>query len=52
VRIKELAGKMYLYGPPELQSRFSLSFAELPRLKFDIQIRAGDKNVRPTRCPS
>jgi hypothetical protein len=30
-----------LYGPPEIWSRFSLSFLELPQCEFDVRLTVG-----------
>ena len=49
LRVTHLSGKLYLYGPPDLQGRFSLSFAELPNTKFDVDMRIGEKEVRAPR---
>jgi hypothetical protein len=34
VQVESLRGRLLVYGPPESGSRISLSFDELPKLRF------------------
>jgi len=35
---------VHLYGPPALYSRFSLSFVELPKCEFEVNLKLGNKH--------
>jgi len=44
VVVKSLSGRIMVYGPPEIWSRFSLSFLELPQCDFDVRLTVGSKH--------
>jgi len=46
VEVKSLSGRVMIYGPPEIWSRFSLSFLELPDVEFDLQVTVGKDKHR------
>jgi hypothetical protein len=41
VKLQSLLGRVIIYGPPDLYSRFSMSFLELPKCTFDFNVKAG-----------
>ncbi len=44
VKLKSMSGRVHLYGPPTLYSRFSLSFVELPECEFEVNLKVGNKH--------
>jgi len=43
VKLKSMHGRVHIYSPPDLYSRFSLSFVELPKCEFEVNLKLGNK---------
>ncbi|PRP87247.1 oxysterol-binding protein-related protein 8-like [Planoprotostelium fungivorum] len=43
VRLEHLSGRALLYTSTEVSSRFTISFIELPSMRFDVQLQVGQR---------